>query len=118
MHVADRVLVAVFLMQAKELIDARRLDFYNRAKNIATLSRLGLRMQHQIEILQSLQPRNYSHSIEPREGTIEDGWVFGIMEQNVELYIKLNIVDIPSSGERLVCVSFHEAEQPLSYPYR
>ncbi len=118
MRQANRVLVAAFLMQAKELIAAGHLGFYERAKNITTLAALGLRRQQQVEILQTLQPGNYCYTVDAIDGAEEDGWVFGAIEQGVELYIKLKIVTIPDSDERVICVSFHEAEQALPYPFR
>jgi len=116
-RIVNRVLVTVFLAQAKDLIASGHVTFYNRTKNITTLAALGLRRQQQLEILQALQPENYCYNVDPLEGAEEDGWVFGMQEQIVELYIKLNITTIPDNGQRVICISFHEAEQALSYPY-
>lgn len=113
----DRVLVVSFLEQAKTLIAQGRITFWSRSKNFATLNRLGLRTSHQLEILQELTPDDYCHSVPALQGSTEDALVFGSNVDSIEVYIKLKIQVTPA-GELLICVSFHEAEFPLSYPYR
>ena len=43
-------------------------------------------------------------------------WVFGKQIDGVEVYIKLKIAGL-AGAERAVCLSFHKAERPLSYPF-
>ena len=44
-------------------------------------------------------------------------WVFGAYVAQFETYIKFAIYVIQGTVKS-ICVSFHEAERPLSYPYR
>ena len=39
-------------------------------------------------------------------------WVFGKDHNDVEIYIKISV------AEKALCISFHEAEHPLQYPFR
>lgn len=48
----------------------------------------------------------------------ETVWVFGRPIDKKEIYIKLQIVRIPKYKEEAVCISFHEANRPLTYPHR
>lgn len=41
-------------------------------------------------------------------------WVFGKMVKSKEIYIKISM-GRPNS--EVICISFHEAEQPLTYPF-
>jgi hypothetical protein len=117
MPLDDAALVALYLLQLKVLIGQKRISFWNRDKNLQTLARLGITYEHRIEILQSLLPRNFSHILDPEPGRHESCWIFGVWEQSVEIYIKLKIVETGPGGEQAVCVSFHEAERPLEYPF-
>jgi hypothetical protein len=117
-HIADRVLVVHFLARAKELIAAGRLRIRDRAKNLATLTQLGLLVEHQVEILQALTPHDYYHNLDPEQGMVAGAWVFGVIERGEELYIKLVIIEDTEQGDYLICVSFHVAERRLEYPYQ
>ncbi|WP_270297459.1 toxin [Eggerthella sinensis] len=46
-----------------------------------------------------------------------DLWVFGKYVRELEVYVKLAVY-IRDGHAESVCVSFHEAERPLTYPYR
>ena len=39
-------------------------------------------------------------------------WVFGKDHNYIEIYIKISV------AERSLCISFHEAERPMQYPFR
>lgn len=51
------------------------------------------------------------------KGRPSDLWVFGSYIESYETYIKL-VACIRNGSCETVCVSFHEAERPLSYPHR
>lgn len=42
-------------------------------------------------------------------------WVFGKDYDGTELYIKISL---GAPGSKTICISFHEAEHPLSYPFK
>jgi hypothetical protein len=117
MPLDDAALVTLYLLQLKALIGQKRISFWNRDKNLQTLARLGITHEHRIEILQSLLPRNFSHMLDTEPGHAAGCWIFGVREQGVEIYIKIKIVETSHTGEQAVCVSFHEAERPLEYPF-
>ncbi|KXG78867.1 MAG: hypothetical protein PWP45_611 [Tepidanaerobacteraceae bacterium] len=68
------------------------------------------------EELLKLDITNYSYTDyddNPRYNG-ETVWIFGQIFEDIEVYIKLKIRD----GRRtVVCLSFHEAEYDLDYPY-
>ena len=43
-------------------------------------------------------------------------WVFGLRMRRNEVYVKIQVIADPP--ERCVCISFHESERPLHYPFR
>jgi hypothetical protein len=45
----------------------------------------------------------------------EEVWVFGARVRGSEIYIKLAVITDPCA---CICISFHEAEQPMVYPFR
>lgn len=67
--------------------------------------------------VRSLRVGNYSQGPLPDDkGRAHDVWVFGKYIARYQVYIKL--VAFVEGGEvRCLCVSFHEAERPLTFPY-
>lgn len=67
--------------------------------------------------VRALRVENYSQGPLPDDkGRPHDVWVFGKYLASYRVYIKL--VAFVESGEvRCLCVSFHEAERPLTFPY-
>ena len=56
-------------------------------------------------------------------GGPRDIWFFGVDYQEIQIYIKLQLVeekDAKSGQTRrhAKCISFHEAEWPIVYPYK
>ncbi len=51
------------------------------------------------------------------KGRPRDLWVFGRYVKEYEVYIKLAVY-LSKNEVRAVCVSFHEAQWPLAYPYK
>ena len=67
--------------------------------------------------VRSLRVGNYSQGPLPDDkGRAHDVWVFGKYIARYQVYIKL--AAFVEGGEvRFLCVSFHEAERPLTFPY-
>ena len=42
-------------------------------------------------------------------------WVFGLQVSGSEVYVKIQVIVEPA---RCVCISFHESERPMHYPFR
>lgn len=104
-----------FLEQFKVKARVFGIVYDNRDKNRQTLLDLKINAQQREDIIFSLEDVDYSHN--PIGDTLAEGnelWVFGKDYNDVELYIKITIVN----GGTALCVSFHKAEYPLHYPFK
>ena len=100
--------------QKVEIFDIIILN--DREKNAKTQAVLGLSPNAQRDVIKEIQVQDYS------EGPITnilnawgDLWVFGKDVNNQEVYIKI-AYGMPN--RQAICVSFHLAEFPMSYPYK
>lgn len=109
--------VLLFLKDFNEKIKVWDIIFLdNRAKNTQTLLLLEITPNERKRIIKELNLDNFS------EGPIKDSmnigadlWVFGKMVKREEVYIKISM---GFSNKPTICISFHIAEHPMSYPYR
>lgn len=88
----------------------------DRDKNQQTLADLGITPAFRKTVVMSLKWHDYS------EGPITDElnnhgemWVFGKDVKGEEIYIKI-AMGKPNSST--ICISFHKAEHPMSYPLK
>lgn len=88
----------------------------SRGKNANTLLTLDITPLKRREVIESIRAADYS------EGPLNDQlygiaslWVFGKVFKQTELYIKISM-GAPNSN--VICISFHPAERPMSYPYK
>ena len=68
------------------------------------------------QVLNNLEATDYSSG--PEEDVVYMGqpmWIFGRQVKNREVYIKISM---GSPQERVLCISFHIAEHPMSYPFK
>lgn len=86
----------------------------NREKNEEALKALGITPVAREEIVKKIETEDYSHSIID-ETSYGDMWVFGNDYDGTELYIKISL---GYPGTRTICISFHEAQHPLNYPFK
>jgi hypothetical protein len=87
-----------------------------RDTNMATLARLGITIKDARGRILALTPCDYIEGPTPRSGhPSQESWVFGLRIQSTDVYIKLEVRLEPA---RCLCVSFHEAERPMRFPYR
>lgn len=105
-----------FLRTCKEHIDNERFELVERRKCLQTLTELEMTVEDAESAILALQPSNYVKGPESDYDASEVGdiYVFGADQSSVELYIKLKC----DSKRGCVCISFHRAEWPLTYPYR
>lgn len=69
-------------------------------------------------IMRGLEVEDYCEGpLSDDKGRPHDLWVFGAYVAQFKTYIKFAIYVIQGTVKS-ICVSFHEAERPLSYPYR
>ncbi len=85
----------------------------NRSKNAQSLHQLDISPDKRKEIIRKLKPDDFYR--------IEDGkyaekylmWSFGKTIQNFEVYIKISLTE-----RNIICISFHEAEFTITYPFK
>ena len=85
----------------------------DRKKNTDALFQLGISAKIRERIIFSLEGEDYSQG--PIMETLNGGaemWVFGKDHNNTEIYIKISVDD------KALCISFHESEHPMQYPFR
>ena len=86
----------------------------DRDKNdINSLLKLGINNVIREEIIFSLEEIDYSEG--PIIDTLNKGadmWVFGKDYNDTDIYIKISV------SNRALCISFHEAEYPLNFPFK
>lgn len=85
-----------------------------RPKNLQTLLDLEIFPNERLEILKTLQVKDYSDG--PLQEKLYNGadmWVFGKAVKKQEVYIKITM-GIPD--KQVICISFHIAEHPIRYP--
>lgn len=118
MRVVSREEVLLFLVEAKRLLGRQAYTLVPRKKNLDALARLGWSEDVVLELLCWLTPENYIHGPEAdRDSPGEDVWVFGAEIEGREYYLKLKLRRT-EGDDYLLCLSFHEAQWPLTYPYR
>lgn len=88
------------------------------SKNALCMIELGFAPADVLEVIKSLTVENYFQGPLPDEkGRPHDLWVFGKEIENRLIYIKITVFfkgDLVSG----ICVSFHEAECEMDFPYK
>lgn len=88
------------------------------SKTRAFLKAINYRDVDVYRMVQKLEVPDYSSGpLRDDRGRPRDLWVFGKFVEEYEVYIKLT-VHVAEGVVWAVCVSFHEAEWPLTYPYK
>lgn len=111
---------AVLTLVRQTSVEAFRVAGSNDPQNKTRvfMKNIGYR---NVDVLQSVQELGVvDYSSGPfcdNKGRPRDLWVFGRYLEQYEVYIKLTAW-LEGGTVRTMCVSFHEAEQPLSYPYK
>lgn len=88
----------------------------DRGKNTKTLTDLELRPIERKTILECLEPTDYFRG--PLEEKLYGGadmWEFGKTVKKHEVYIKITM---GAKGSSVICISFHIAEHPMTYPFK
>ena len=79
---------------------------------------IGYREADVHRAVRDLEVADYSSGpLQDDKGRPRDLWVFGRYLEEYEVYIKPTAY-LKADDVQAVCVSFHEAEWPLVYPYR
>jgi len=88
----------------------------DRCKNAQTLLDLEIAPKQRTAIITKLNVSDYSEG--PVEETLYGGsdmWVFGKEVKGREVYIKITL---GNEGAAVICISFHIAEHPMTYPFK
>ncbi|MCQ2289125.1 MAG: type II toxin-antitoxin system MqsR family toxin [Muribaculaceae bacterium] len=104
-----------FLEQFRVKASVFGIIYRIRDKNENTLFKLGISAVMREKIVLSLDGIDFSHTT--LGDAFDEGdllWVFGKDYKGTELYIKITIIN----QGRCLCVSFHEAEHPIVYPFK
>ncbi len=111
-----RFMVKSFLEEFCSHLEKANFLFVKRKKNLQTLVTLGYNYKNLKDLLTTLTIENYHSG--PEENDDYDGhiMVFGKRINGNDVYIKLANTDETGITEIAVCISFHIAEFPLSYP--
>ena len=106
-----------FLCRFKEKKKVFDIAFDRKTKNIQGYLDLDITPAAREIYIEKLTADEYSSG--PNEDTHTPGspdyWVFGSIIKNKEVYIKLTM---GQENNRVVCMSFHIAEGPMSYPFK
>lgn len=118
----SRKSVEAFLSELKEVLSAKSFDIekqlriYPRPKNVETMVALNFSPLDVADCLLRLKVSNYYETIYDVIGKDDPKLlrVFGIDIKRQQIYIKLKITE---KNRKVVCVSFHKAEDPMIFPY-
>jgi hypothetical protein len=91
----------------------------DRNKNLLFLAKQGMTAEERKEILLRLRVEDYMDGPEVSDREPEgpqNVWVFGTEYGGLEIFIRLRLVE-KGKDVYAICISFHEAEQPLNFPY-
>ena len=106
-----------FLNQLKEKVKVFQIVYIDdRNKNAQTLLDLEITSKYRDTVIQNLKIEDYSEGPKKDDfNQIDDIWVFGKIVKEREVYIKISLGRINS---RIICISFHIAERPMTYPFK
>lgn len=109
--------VQAFLQNFKAKLSIWGVVFRDeRGKNFQTLLALEITPKYRESILNELQALDYCQGpIEEKLYGGSDMWVFGKTIKKTEIYIKITL---GLQGKQVICISFHEAEKALIYPFK
>ena len=109
--------VEAFLKSFKEKKKIWGIFFLDdRGKNFETLTTLDIRPVEREQVLDELLAEDFSEGPLPEDwhGS-KEMWVFGKQVKREEIYIKITLGE---GGAKTICISFHIAEHPMSYPLK
>lgn len=105
-----------FLRQVKHHVSKGRRQVEERTKNLRTLSDLEMTKAEMWSEISQLTFKDYVAGPEPDDDPNRprnEWWKFGKTINGVDVYIKLRI----HKNRVVICLSFHQAEHPLRFPY-
>ena len=115
---AGREEVAAFLKEVKRIASRPKGIFVvRREKNLQTITNLGLTNSDITNTIKYLSVEDYCKGPAPDEDAEGDLWFLCKEIRGDDIYIKLKISE-RNGRDTVYCVSFHEPEYEIDYPYR
>ena len=111
--------VLSFLIEMKKTLSRpNSLQMVRRIKNMQALAEIGYTKDDVRDVLYSLMVEDYYSGPEKDHDSNFPGdiWKFGKIVDKDEFYIKLKL--LKSDKQIVVCLSFHKAKYPISYPFK
>lgn len=117
MRMITRDEVERFLSEFHTKMRVFNVVFLDRETNAKTLAELEITASDREEVLKEIKPEDYSEGPLLVDALAFYGpmWVFGKDVKGREVYIKIALCKTSSTT---VCISFHIAEYPMSYPLK
>jgi hypothetical protein len=114
---ASKQEIEKYLKELKVKIEVFGILFLDdRGKNQQTLHDLEISPGKRKEIITNLRTEDYCEGpLEEKMRGILPMWVFGKEVNKTEVYIKISL---GMENNSAVCISFHSAQHPMSYPYK
>jgi|SRR5690554_3782033 len=107
----ERFLEEIRVKIASGVIDLLYLS--DRLKNVRALFDLEIPPNKRTEIIMKLKPEDFYRVEEGKYLEQYEMYAFGKTVKGIEVYIKIAI-----TKQNAVCISFHEAEFPIDYPFK
>lgn len=110
-----------FLTHCCKIINSSFVLYKNKTENKQTLIELGHTYKNIKEEIRNLSVENYSEGPSPDHHSSDEIWIFGMLINQREIYIKLQLSHFNDPGElidTLYCMPFHFADRCLNYPYK
>lgn len=107
-----------FLKRLKAKMDIFGIIFIDkRPKNLQTLADLEITPAERELIIHNLAPEDYYKGPQPEHFFGGDArmWEFGKTIKSREVYIKITL---GRENHEAICISFHIAERPITYPFK
>jgi len=112
---ANKLKIRDFLRSFKRIAAKGGIYVIPRDKNQQALADLELTRRNRFEIIMSLSVLDYCSGPEPDRDKPGYIWEFGRIVVGTPVYIKLKVADT-DRGQIAICISFHAAEFPLTFP--
>ena len=108
--------IEFFLYGFKALKRKHGMVVYPRDKNFRALLDLEMSAKERERVVDELEARDYYKG--PKDDGVIEGnqyWEFGKTVNGKEIYIKISL---GLEDGAVFCLSFHQAERPIKYPYK
>ena len=117
MCIASQSDINNFLFQFKFFAQITgQFTFLERYKNMQALAQLGISIEQALNVILGLTYKNYIRGpVTDSDYPDRNIWEFGCVLDGKEIYIKLSD---NLSHNFAKCISFHEADFSISYPYQ